>query len=105
MIMRAYQQRQLRQKLELIPEGISQSLTESALRLLNAFRRSLQTTWLPSNEPRIWQSQDAHGNPQWKAYDPRHDRTLTFHAEQDLLTWLEERPYRVAQQQASFWGI
>lgn len=103
--MRAYQQRRLRQKLELISSEISQSFTHSALTLVHALRRSLQNTWLPSKEPRIQQTLDGAGKLGWIVYDPMSDRALTFHTEQDLLTWLEERHYRAGQGQVSFFGF
>lgn len=47
-----------------------------------------------SSEPHVWQSQDASGLPQWKAFDPITQRTAEYSTESEMRAWLEERHYQ-----------
>lgn len=44
------------------------------------------------NELRIWQ-RSRNGQPLWFAHDPVTNRTRSFHSEQDVRTWLDQRYY------------
>jgi hypothetical protein len=46
-------------------------------------------------EPRVWQTQDENGRPQWNAYDPSSQQTLRQVSSQDLRIWLEHRHARI----------
>lgn len=51
----------------------------------------LQAFSASSSEPRIRETIDASGNPQWTVYDPIRHCRLEFDSEQAVLEWLEEQ--------------
>ncbi|WOB43814.1 hypothetical protein HNI00_12095 [Thermoleptolyngbya oregonensis NK1-22] len=44
-----------------------------------------------SDEPRVWRSQDGHGDVLWNAYDPKTGKSVNCVSEADLRVWLEAR--------------
>lgn len=46
-----------------------------------------------SDEPQIYQKHDHQGNVYFHVYDPVTNSSFTFHSEQEVLVWLDERFY------------
>ncbi len=65
----------------------------------NSFRDLLTKVWNgllnfitnPGNEPRIWISHTATGEPRWNAYDPTTGARLYTATENEVMVWLEKR--------------
>lgn len=64
--------------------GLRQSLKQLGDRTMRFFTGQ--------NELRIWQ-RSRNGQPLWFAHDPVTNRTRSFHSEQDVRTWLDQRYY------------
>ncbi|MBD1915492.1 MULTISPECIES: hypothetical protein [Cyanophyceae] len=79
-----------RQRLETLvqpaqrPLGMGQALSALGDRLLSFFT--------DTQELRIWQS-TRNGHQVWFAHDPVTNRTRSFHSEQDVRRWLDNRYY------------
>ena len=64
-----------------------------------SFKELLANTWQgllnfltnSGDEPRIWLSHTASGEPRWHAYDPTTGRRLYAATENEVLVWLEKR--------------
>jgi hypothetical protein len=74
---------------DLAPEAqLHQSFRET---LADAWQGLLNFLTKSGDEPRIWISHTATGEPCWNAYDPITGRRLYAATENDVLVWLEKR--------------
>ncbi|WP_008317070.1 hypothetical protein [Leptolyngbya sp. PCC 6406] len=91
-------------QLELIPADYDQPdhsndrsvnpVWDAAKQRLGQAGRSLLTSLCGSREPRISVGRDRQGQPLFIAYDPVDQVRHTFHTEQDLRIWLDQRYYQ-----------
>ena len=58
---------------------------------LNTFLRSLVAQLSASNDPYVWETQDADGQMLWNAHDRASGRTIRHASETELRIWLESR--------------
>jgi len=61
---------------------------------LNDLWQNFLAFFAVSSEPRVWQSQDAAGLLQWKAFDPLSGESVSYDSEAEMRSWLEERHYQ-----------
>lgn len=61
---------------------------------LNDVWQVVLTYFSASSEPKVWQSEDASGLSQWKAYDPVTGESAVYDSETEMRVWLEERHYQ-----------
>jgi hypothetical protein len=79
-----------RQRLETLVQPAPQGrILTSLLTALGERTVKFLTT---GNELRVWQ-RDRNGRTLWFAHDPITNRTRSFHAEEDLRSWLDSRYY------------
>ncbi|PZO49269.1 MAG: hypothetical protein DCF15_17110 [Phormidesmis priestleyi] len=53
--------------------------------------RSLVAQLSASNDPHVWETQDADGQMVWNAHDRASGRTIRHASETELRIWLESR--------------
>ena len=59
--------------------------------LADAWQGLLNFLTSPGDEPRLWMTHTAAGEPRWNAYDPTTGRRLYAASEGEVLVWLEKR--------------
>ena len=76
-----------------LPSGGSKadSFKETVQIKLNSFLRSLVAQLSASNDPHVWETQDADGQMVWNAHDRASGRTIRHASETELRIWLESR--------------